>query len=79
VQQFLRFIILTFIYSSTCFERPHAHYQELKNFGSSFWVYLRSVAIAVLLVVLGPAGRPAHDQLDVYVLQQRSNGKTRDS
>ena len=28
MQQFLQFIILTFIYSSTCFGRPHAHHQE---------------------------------------------------
>ena len=32
MQQFLQFIILTFIYSSTCFGHPHAHHQELNNF-----------------------------------------------
>jgi hypothetical protein len=44
----------TFIYSSTCFGSPYAHHQELNNCSSSFWFYLRSVVIAVLLVVVGP-------------------------
>ena len=44
---------LTFIYSSTCFGDSHAHHQEL-NCSSSLWFYLRSVVIAVLLVVVGP-------------------------
>jgi len=47
---------LTFIYSSTCFGHPHAHHQELNNCSRSLWFYLRSVVIAVLLVVIGPAG-----------------------
>jgi hypothetical protein len=55
MQQFLQPIILTFIYSSTCFGRPHAHHQELNNCSSSLWFYLRSLVIAVLLVVVGPA------------------------
>jgi hypothetical protein len=46
-------IYLTFIYSSTCFGHPHAHHQELNNCSSSLWFYLRSVVIAVLLVVVG--------------------------
>jgi len=37
MQQFLHFIILTFIYSSTCFGRPQAHHQEHNNCGSSLW------------------------------------------
>ena len=56
MQQFLQFIILTFIYSSTCFGRPHAHHQELNNISNSLWFYLRIVVIAVLLVVVGQAG-----------------------
>ena len=52
---------LTFIYSSICFGRPHAHHQELCNCSSSLWFYRCSVVIAVLLVVVGPAGRPDHD------------------
>jgi len=55
MQQFLKFIILAFIYSSTGFERLHAHHQELNNCSSSLWFYLRSVVIAVLLVMVGPA------------------------
>ena len=54
MQQFLKFYYLTFIYSSTCFGRPHAHHQELNNCGSSLWFYRWSVVIAVLLVVVGP-------------------------
>jgi len=56
MQQFLQFIILTFIYSSACFGLPHAQHQELNNCSSSLWFYLRSVVIAVLLVVVGPVG-----------------------
>jgi hypothetical protein len=48
MQQFLQFINLTFIYSSTCFGRPHAHHQELNNCSSNLWVYLRIVVIAML-------------------------------
>jgi hypothetical protein len=44
------------MYSSTCFGRPHAYHQELNNCSSSFWFYRWSVVIAVLLVVVGPAG-----------------------
>ena len=54
MQQFLQFIILMLIYSSTCFGRPHAHHQELNNCSSSLWFFLRIVVIAVLLFVLGP-------------------------
>ena len=61
MQQFLQFIILTFIYSSTCFGRPHAHHQELNNCSSSLWFYLRSVVITVQLVVVGPDNRSDHD------------------
>jgi hypothetical protein len=56
MQQFLQFIILTFIYSSTCFGRPHAYHQEHNNCSSSLWFYLRIVVIAVLLVVVGLTG-----------------------
>jgi hypothetical protein len=49
MQQFLQFIILTLIYSSTCFGCPHALHQELNNCSSRLWFYLRIVAIAVLL------------------------------
>jgi len=45
---FFQFIILTFIYSSTCFGRSPAHHQELNDCSSSLWFYLRIVVIAVL-------------------------------
>ena len=57
---------LAFIYSSTCFGRPHAHHQELNNCSSSLWFYRWSVVITVLLVVVGPTGRPDHDQQHCY-------------
>jgi len=63
MQIFLQFIILTFMYRSTCFGRPHAHHQELNNCNSSVWFYLRSVVIAVLLVGYN---RPDHDQQHYY-------------
>jgi hypothetical protein len=56
MQQFLQFITLTFMYGSTCFVRPHAHQQELNNCSSSPWFYRWSVVVAMLLVVVGPAG-----------------------
>jgi len=40
-----------FIYSSTCFGRPHTHHQELNSCSSSLWLYRWSVVVAVLLVV----------------------------
>jgi hypothetical protein len=43
-----QFIILTFIYSSTCFGRSPAHHQELNDCSSSLWFYLRIVVVAVL-------------------------------
>jgi hypothetical protein len=43
-----QFIILTFIYSSTCFGRSPAHHQEFNDCSSSLWFYLRIVVIVVL-------------------------------
>ena len=43
-----QFIILTFIYSSTCFGRFPAYHQELSDCSSSLWFYLRIVVAAVL-------------------------------
>jgi hypothetical protein len=40
MQQSLQFYYLTFIYSSKCFGRSHAHHQELNNCSSSLWFYL---------------------------------------
>ena len=44
---------LSFKYSSTCFEHPHTHHQELNNYSSNLWFYRWSVVVAVLLVVVG--------------------------
>jgi len=46
MQQFLQFIIPTFIYSSTCFGRPHAHHQKPNDCSSSPWFYLRIVVLS---------------------------------
>ena len=43
-----QFIILTFIYSSTCFGRFPAHHQEFKDCSSSLWFYIRIVVTVVL-------------------------------
>jgi hypothetical protein len=44
----LQFIILTFIYSSTCFGRFPALHQELNECSGSLWFYLRIVVTVVL-------------------------------
>ena len=43
------------------FRASSAHRQELNNCSSILWFYRWSVVIAVLLVVVGPTGRPDHD------------------
>jgi hypothetical protein len=50
-----QFIILTFVYSSTCFGRFPAHYQELNDCSGSLWFYLR---IVVMVVLCSWSGRP---------------------
>jgi len=67
---------LTFMYSSTRFGGPHAHHQELNNCSNSLWFYRWSVVVAVMLVVVGPAGQPARPR-PTALLPPRSNGKTR--
>jgi hypothetical protein len=61
-------IILTFIYSSTCFGRFPAHQQELSDWSGSLWFYLRIVVIAVLCSWSGRpvVNRPDHDQQHCY-------------
>jgi hypothetical protein len=55
-----QFIILTFVYSSTCFGRFPAHHQELNDCSGSLWFYLRIVVTVVLCSWSGrPGGRPA--------------------
>jgi hypothetical protein len=51
-----QFIILTFVYSSTCFGRFPAHHQELSDCSGSLWFYLR---IVVIVVLCSWSGRPA--------------------
>jgi hypothetical protein len=43
-----QFIILTIVYSSTCFVRFTAHHQELNDCSGSLWFYLRFVVIVAL-------------------------------
>ena len=50
-----QFIILTFIYNSTCFGHFPAHHQELNDCSGSFWFYLR---IVVIVVLCSWSGRP---------------------
>ena len=55
-------IILTFVYSSTCFGRFPAHHQELNDCSGSLCFYLRIVVIVVLCSLSGrSAGRPDHE------------------
>jgi hypothetical protein len=70
MQKFLQFIILTFIFSSTCFGRPLAHHHELNNCNSILWFYLRSVVKAVLLTAVGPASQ--HVYLTLFNITLRS-------
>jgi hypothetical protein len=53
-----QFIILTFVYSSTCFGHFPAHHQELDDCSSSLWFYLRTVVIVVLCSWSGRPARP---------------------
>jgi fumarate reductase subunit D len=50
-----QFIILTFIYSSTCFGCFSVHHQELNVCSGSLWFYLR---IVVTVVLCSWSGRP---------------------
>jgi hypothetical protein len=43
-----QFIILKFIYSSTCFGRYPVHHQEFSECSGSLWFYLRVVMLVVL-------------------------------
>ena len=52
-----QFIILTFVYSATCFRRFPAH-QELNDCIGSLWFYLRIVVIVVLCSWSGWPARP---------------------
>jgi hypothetical protein len=53
-----QFIILTFVYSSTCFGRFPANHQEVNDCSGSFWFYLHIIVIGVLHSWLGRPARP---------------------
>ena len=53
-----QFIILMFIYSSTCFGRSPAHHQELNDCSSCLWFYLHIVVTDVLCSWSGRPVRP---------------------
>ena len=55
VATIFQLIILTFVYSSTCFGRFPAHHQELDDCSGSLWFYLR---IVVTVVLCSWSGRP---------------------
>jgi hypothetical protein len=56
-----QFIILTFVYSWTCFGRFPAHHQEFNDCSGNLWFYLHIMVIVVLCSWLGrPAGWPDH-------------------
>jgi len=54
------------MYHSTCFELPHAIIRGSTTAVAASGFYRWSLVIAVLLVVVGPAGRPDHDQQHCY-------------
>jgi hypothetical protein len=58
------------MYSSTCFGRPHAHHQELNNCSISLWYYRWNVVVAMLLVVVGPAGPTTTNSIGTTTLQR---------
>jgi hypothetical protein len=61
---------LTFMYSSTCFWRPHVNHQEPNNCSSSLWFYRWSVVVAVLLVMVGPVGPNTTNSTATTTLQR---------
>jgi hypothetical protein len=53
-----QFIILTFVYSSTCFGRFSTHHQELNDCSGSLWFYFLTVVMFVLCSWSGQPARP---------------------
>jgi hypothetical protein len=58
-----QFIILMFIYNSTCFGRISAHHQELNDCSGSLWFYLRIVMIVVLCSWSGRPDRQPQNKI----------------
>jgi hypothetical protein len=52
-----QFIILTFIYSSTCFGHFPVHHQELNDCRGSLWFYLR-IVVPVVPCSSGQSAQP---------------------
>jgi hypothetical protein len=67
-----QFIILTFIYSSTCFGRFPTHHQEPNDCSGSLWFYLR-----IVVIVVRPARpRTQHDcHHDKQTVNKRQDNK----
>ena len=53
-----QFIILMFVYSSTCFGHFPAHHQELNDCSGTLWFYLHIVVTVVLCSWWGQPARP---------------------
>jgi len=68
-----QFIILTFIYSSTCFELFPTHHQELNNCSGSLWFCLR---IVVTVVLCSWSDRPAET---CWAVNKRQDNKLENS
>jgi len=63
-----QFIMLTFVYISTCFGRFPVHHQELNDCSGSLWFYLRIMVTVVLCSWSGrPAGRPARPRTAILM------------
>jgi len=60
---------LSLKYSSTCFRHPHAHHQGLQQLQQPL-VYRRSLVIAVLLIVVRPAGPTTTNSTAITKLQR---------
>jgi hypothetical protein len=69
-----KFIILTFVYSSTCFRRFPAHHQELNDCFGSLWFYLRIMVIVILCLW---SGWRASRTTNTARLSPQYKGKTR--
>ena len=65
-----QFIILTFIYSSTCFGRFPAHHQELNDCSGSLWFYLR---IVLTVALCSWSRRPGHEHTTTAVNKRQDN------
>jgi hypothetical protein len=63
-----QFIILKFVYSSTCFGRFPAHHQGLNDCSGSLWFYLLIVVIVVRGRAVRPAGRTTNHSTTITTI-----------